>query len=73
MMFGSSAASALTPMPNNHVKIWMDCAVPVLTAAAAAVPAHGAPLAISQVTALGRRTSLHAAMYPRERVALAKW
>ena len=59
MMFGSGAASALTPIPNNHVNLWMDSAVPGLTAAAEAVKAHGA-LAISQVTALGRRTSLHA-------------
>lgn len=64
MMFGSGAASAMSPIPNNHVNILMDSAVPGPTVAAAAVKAHGA-LAISQVTALGRRTSLLAELATR--------
>jgi 2,4-dienoyl-CoA reductase-like NADH-dependent reductase (Old Yellow Enzyme family) len=55
MMFGSAAASPLTPIPNNHVNLWNPDAAPGLRAAAAAVQAHGA-LAISQVTCTGRRT-----------------
>lgn len=55
MMFGSAAASALTPIPPNHVNLWNPTALPGLRAAAAAVQAHGA-LAISQVTCTGRRT-----------------
>jgi dimethylglycine catabolism A len=55
MMFGSAAASALTPIPPNHVNLWDPAALPGLRAAAAAIRAHGA-LAISQVTCTGRRT-----------------
>jgi len=55
MMFGSAAASALTPIPPNHVNLWDPAALPGLRAAATAVRAHGA-LAISQVTCTGRRT-----------------
>src|SRR5437764_575683 len=55
MMFGSAAASPLTPIAGNHVNLWNPDAVPGLCAAAAAVKAHGA-LAISQVTCTGRRT-----------------
>ena len=58
MMFGSAAASPLTPILPNHVNIWQDSAVPGLTAAATAVKSHGA-LAISQVTSMGRRTNAH--------------
>src|SRR5260370_10928029 len=54
MMFGSAAASSLTPIPNNHVNLWNEAAIPGLRAAAAAVKEHGA-LAISQVTCTGRR------------------
>jgi dimethylglycine catabolism A len=61
MMFGSAAASPLTPITPNHVNLWDDAALPGLRAAAAAVKAHGA-LAISQVTSLGRRTRAHADM-----------
>jgi len=64
MMFGSAAASALTPIAPNHVNLWDDAAAPGLRAAAAAVKAHGA-LAISQVAALGRRTNAHADMLGR--------
>jgi 2,4-dienoyl-CoA reductase-like NADH-dependent reductase (Old Yellow Enzyme family) len=63
MMFGSEAASAMPPMPSNHVNLRMDLAVPGLTAAAA-VKAHGA-LAIGQVIALGRRTNLYVDMVRR--------
>jgi 2,4-dienoyl-CoA reductase-like NADH-dependent reductase (Old Yellow Enzyme family)/thioredoxin reductase len=58
MMFGSAAASRLTPIPPNHVNLWDDGCVPGLRAAASAVRQHGA-LAISQITSMGRRTSLH--------------
>src|SRR5262249_6946236 len=64
MMFGSAAASALTPIAPNHVNLWSDAATPGLRAAAAAVKAHGA-LAISQVAPLGRRTNAHADMLGR--------
>jgi len=59
MLFGSAAASALTPIAPNHVNLWDDAAVPGLRAAAEAVKAHGA-LALSQVTSMGRRTNAHA-------------
>ncbi len=59
MMFGSAAASSLTPIMLNHVNLWDDNAVPGLEAAATAVKRHGA-VAISQVTSMGRRTNLHA-------------
>ena len=59
MMFGSAAASSLTPIMLNHVNLWDDNAVPGLEAAAIAVKRHGA-VAISQVTSMGRRTNLHA-------------
>ena len=59
MMFGSASASRLTPIPDNHVNLWNDAAIPGLTAAAAAVKARGA-LALSQVTSMGRRTFNHA-------------
>ena len=55
MMFGSAAASALTPVPSNHVNLWNPAAAPGLRAAAAAVQSHGA-LALSQVTSIGRRS-----------------
>lgn len=55
MMFGSAAASALTPTPPNHVNLWDDAALPGLRSAATAVKAHGA-LALSQVTSMGRRS-----------------
>lgn len=58
MMFGSAAASPLTPIPNNHVNLWNPDAASGLRAAARAVKAHGA-LAISQVTCTGRRTRNH--------------
>ncbi len=58
MMFGSAAASSLTPIAPNHVNLWNPSALPGLRAAAAAVQAHGA-LAISQVTSMGRRTRNH--------------
>jgi 2,4-dienoyl-CoA reductase-like NADH-dependent reductase (Old Yellow Enzyme family)/thioredoxin reductase len=58
MMFGSAAASELTPISSNHVNLWMDEAEPGLRAAAQAVRRHGA-LALSQVTSMGRRTSTH--------------
>jgi dimethylglycine catabolism A len=58
MMFGSAAASPLTPISPNHVNLWQESAIPGLTAAAAAVKAHGA-LAISQVTSMGRRSAHH--------------
>src|SRR4051812_35516598 len=58
MMFGSAAASALTPIAPNHVNLWQESAEPGLRAAAAAVKRHGA-LAISQVTSAGRRTYTH--------------
>lgn len=59
MMFGSAAASRLTPIAGNHVNLWKDEAVPGLRAAAGAIKAHGA-LALSQVTSMGRRTFNHA-------------
>jgi 2,4-dienoyl-CoA reductase-like NADH-dependent reductase (Old Yellow Enzyme family)/thioredoxin reductase len=55
MMFGSAAASPLTPMSPDHVNLYDDGALPGLREAAAAVKAHGA-LAISQVTSYGRRS-----------------
>ena len=55
MMFGSAAASPLTPMSPDHVNLFDDAALPGLREAAAAVKAHGA-LAISQVTSYGRRS-----------------
>ncbi len=55
MMFGSAAASPLTPISPDHVNIHDDAALPGLREAAAAVKAHGA-LAISQVTSSGRRS-----------------
>ncbi len=55
MMFGSAAASPLTPMSPDHVNLWDDAALPGLREAAEAVKAHGA-LAISQVTSYGRRS-----------------
>ncbi|MGA7673123.1 MAG: FAD-dependent oxidoreductase [Nitrolancea sp.] len=55
MMFGSAAASPLTPMSLDHVNLYDDSALPALREAAAAVKAHGA-LAISQVTSYGRRS-----------------
>jgi 2,4-dienoyl-CoA reductase-like NADH-dependent reductase (Old Yellow Enzyme family)/thioredoxin reductase len=58
MLFGSAAASALTPIAPNHVNLWDDAALPGLRDAAAAVRAHGA-LAISQVTSMGRRSRAH--------------
>lgn len=58
MLFGSAAASPLTPITPNHVNLWDDAALPGLRAAAAAVKAHGA-IAISQVTSMGRRTRNH--------------
>jgi dimethylglycine catabolism A len=58
MMFGSAAASPLTPISSNHVNLWQETAIPGLRAAAAAVKAHGA-LAISQVTSMGRRSAHH--------------
>lgn len=58
MMFGSAAASPLTPISSNHVNLWQTSAEPGLRAAAAAVKQHGA-LAISQVTSIGRRTYTH--------------
>lgn len=58
MMFGSAAASALTPIPPNHVNLWDDAAISGLRAAATAVKEYGA-LAISQVTCTGRRTRNH--------------
>jgi 2,4-dienoyl-CoA reductase-like NADH-dependent reductase (Old Yellow Enzyme family)/thioredoxin reductase len=59
MLFGSAAASPLTPITPNHLNLWDDAVEPGLRAAAAAVQAHGA-LAISQVTSMGRRTNNHA-------------
>jgi dimethylglycine catabolism A len=64
MMFGSAAASSLTPISGNHVNLWDDDAVPGLRAAAAAVKQHGA-VAISQVTSMGRRTNNHAGLAGR--------
>ncbi|MEP7200199.1 MAG: hypothetical protein ABI874_10300 [Chloroflexota bacterium] len=58
MMFGSAAASSLMPIGANHVNLWQASAEPGLRAAASAVKQHGA-LAISQVTAIGRRTYTH--------------
>ena len=59
MMFGSGAASSLTPIMNNHVNLWDDRAKDGLRDAAQAIKQHGS-LAISQVTSMGRRTNLHA-------------
>lgn len=59
MMFGSAAASSLTPISSNHVNLWKAEAAPGLREAARAVKAHGA-LALSQVTSMGRRTFNHA-------------
>jgi 2,4-dienoyl-CoA reductase-like NADH-dependent reductase (Old Yellow Enzyme family)/thioredoxin reductase len=59
MMFGSAAASSLTPIAGNHVNLWNDATVAGLTAAATAVKAYGS-LALSQVTSMGRRTFNHA-------------
>lgn len=58
MMFGSAAASAMTPVTETHVNLWKDEAIPGLRAAASAVKSHGA-LALSQVTSMGRRTFNH--------------
>src|SRR5262249_24735975 len=58
MMFGSAAASSLTPIPPNHVNLWQASAEPGLRAAARAVKGHGA-LALSQVTSSGRRSFHH--------------
>ena len=58
MMFGSAAASALTPIRPNHVNLWRESAEPGLRAAARAVRSHGA-LALSQVTSSGRRSNHH--------------
>src|SRR4029453_3233804 len=58
MMFGSAAASSLTPIPPNHVNLWQASAEPGLRAAARAIKAHGA-LAFSQVTSSGRRSYHH--------------
>ncbi len=58
MMFGTASPSPLTPTAAGHVNIWQDSALPGLTAAAAAVKAHGA-LALSQVTSMGRRSYHH--------------
>jgi dimethylglycine catabolism A len=58
MMFGSAAASSLTPIRPSHVNLWQPSAEPGLRAAAAAVKAHGA-LALSQVTSMGRRSYHH--------------
>ena len=55
MMFGSAAASPLTPIAPNHVNLFDDAALPGLREAAATVKAHGA-LALSQVTSSGRRS-----------------
>ena len=55
MMFGSAAASPLTPMSLDHVNLFDAAVEPGLREAAAAVKAHGA-LAISQVTSYGRRS-----------------
>ena len=59
MMFGSGAASPLTPIMSNHVNLWDDRAKGGLSDAAQAIKQHGS-LAISQVTSMGRRTNLHA-------------
>ena len=64
MMFGSGAASPLTPIMNNHVNLWDDRAKNGLRDAAHAIKQHGA-LAISQVTSMGRRTNLHADIFGR--------
>ena len=64
MMFGSGAASPLTPIMNNHVNLWDDRANNGLRGAAHAIKQHGA-LAISQVTSMGRRTNLHADIFGR--------
>src|SRR5262245_66166350 len=58
MMFGSAAASSLTPIPPNHVNLWQASAEPGLRAAARAIKGHGA-LALSQVTSSGRRSYHH--------------
>lgn len=55
MLFGSAAASPLTPINAQHVNLWQASAEPGLRAASAAVKAHGA-LALSQVTSMGRRS-----------------
>ncbi|HVC33399.1 MAG TPA: FAD-dependent oxidoreductase [Chloroflexota bacterium] len=55
MMFGSAAASPLTPIAPDHVNLFDDTALPGLREAAAVVKAHGS-IAISQVTSSGRRS-----------------
>lgn len=58
-MFGTASATPIGAQAPRHVHLWKPHVEPQLRKAAAAVKAHGA-LAMSQLTAMGRRTYVNA-------------